>query len=103
VEQAARIRGDRFQIAALGLGIEGGESERRLAGSRHAGEHDQGVARYVDIGILEIVLAPRTRTKPEAVVSRIRTSCAPDTPGRSVQCIVGLSAAKRTHRGIELP
>ncbi|MNY44572.1 hypothetical protein D3C86_1796100 [compost metagenome] len=57
MEQATGIGRDRFQIAALRLGIEGGEGERRLAGSRHAGEHDQGVARDVHVNILEIMLA----------------------------------------------
>ena len=56
VEETPSVRRDRFQIAALGLGIEGGERQRRLARSRHAGEHDERVARYVDIDILEIVL-----------------------------------------------
>jgi hypothetical protein len=60
VEQAARVWRDGFQVAALGFRIEGGEGERRLAGPRHAGEHDQRVARDVDIDVLEIVLSRAT-------------------------------------------
>ena len=65
MEETARVRRDRFQIAALGLGIEGGESERRLSRSRDARERDERVARHVDIDIFEVVL-PRAANPDEA-------------------------------------
>jgi hypothetical protein len=67
VKQAARIGRDRFQVAALRLGIERAEGERGFARARHAGEHDQRVARKIDVDILEIVLA-RAAHAHEAVI-----------------------------------
>ena len=57
VDQAPRIRRDRFEVAPLRLGVERAEGERRLAGARHAGEHDERIARDVDVDVLEVVLA----------------------------------------------
>jgi len=60
VDQAPGIGGDRFEVAALGLGVEGGEGQRRLARAGHPGEHHQGVAGDVDVDVLEVVLAGAT-------------------------------------------
>ena len=57
MEQPPGVGGDRFEIAPLGLGIEGAEGQRRFARARHAGENDQGIAGNLEIDILEIVLA----------------------------------------------
>ncbi len=43
--------------SSLAFGIDGVERERRLAGTRQAGDHRQRVARDVDIDSLEIMLA----------------------------------------------
>ena len=48
MEQAPRVRRDRFEVAPLRLGVERAERERRLARSGHAGEDDQRVARDLD-------------------------------------------------------
>ncbi len=55
VEQPARIRRHRFQIAPLRLGVQRAEGQRRFAGAGHAGEHHQRVARDVDVDILQVV------------------------------------------------
>ena len=56
-QELAGIGRQALDIAALALGIDGVEGERRLARARQAGQHRQGVARNLDIDILEIVLA----------------------------------------------
>ena len=48
---------DRLEVAPLRLGVERAERERRLARAGDAGEHDQRVARDVDVDVLEVVLA----------------------------------------------
>ena len=57
VEQPPSVRRDRFQVASLRLGVQRSERERRLAGARHAGEHDQCVAWDVEVDVLQVVLA----------------------------------------------
>ena len=57
VDQPPRVRRDRFEVAALRLGVERAEGERRLAGAGDAGEDDERVARDVDVHDLEVVLA----------------------------------------------
>ena len=57
LEELARIGGERLDIAALALGIDRVERERGLAGARQPREHDQLVARDVEVDVLEIVLA----------------------------------------------
>ena len=57
LEELARIGRQRFDIAALALGIDRVEGERGFARARKAGHHRQRVARNIDVDILEIVLA----------------------------------------------
>src|SRR5262249_22762188 len=57
LQELARIGGERLDIAALALGIDGVERERRFARAREAGEHHQPVARDLDVDVLEIMLA----------------------------------------------
>ncbi len=57
VEQPARVRRNAFQVAALGLGVEGREGQGGFARARDPGEHHQGVPRNVDVHVLQIVLA----------------------------------------------
>ena len=66
MEQPARVRRHRFEIAPLRLGVERAERERRLARAGDAGEHDERVARDVDVDVLEVVLA-RAAHADEAV------------------------------------
>ncbi len=55
LEELAGVGGEALDIAALALGIDGVEGERRLARARQAGEHDQPVARQVEVDVLEVV------------------------------------------------
>ena len=56
-EELARIRGKRFHVAPLPLGIQGVERQRGFARAGKAGEHDQPVPRQIEIDVLEIVSA----------------------------------------------
>ena len=55
-EELAGVRRQRLDVAALALGEDRVERERRLARAGEAGEHDQGVARQVERDVLEVVL-----------------------------------------------
>ena len=55
-EELPRIGRQALDIAALALGIDRVEGERRLARARQPGDHHQAVARQFDIDVLEIVL-----------------------------------------------
>ena len=56
-EELAGVRRQRLDVAALALGVDRVEGEARLAGPGQAGEHDQLVARQLDVDVLEVVLA----------------------------------------------
>ena len=57
LQELARIGRQRFDVAALALGVDGVEGERGLSRAGQAGEHDQFVARDFQVHILEVVLA----------------------------------------------
>ncbi len=56
-EELPGIGRQRFDIAALALGIDRVEGEAGLARTRKPGQHRQRIARNLDIDILEVVLA----------------------------------------------
>ena len=56
-EELARVGGERLDVAALPLGVDRVEGKARLAGAGEAGDHDQGVARQLEVDVLEVVLA----------------------------------------------
>ena len=56
-EELPRVGRQRLDVAALALGVERVERERRLAGAGHAGEDDELVARDVEVDVAEVVLA----------------------------------------------
>ena len=56
-EELPGIRRERLDVAALALGVDRVEGERRLARARQAGDHDQLVARDRDVDVLQVVLA----------------------------------------------
>ena len=57
LDQAPRIRRDRFEVAPLRFGVKRAECQRRFARARHAGEHHQRIARNLHVDVLQIVLA----------------------------------------------
>ena len=59
-EELPGVGAERLHVAALALGEDRVEGQRRLAGPRQAGEHDEGVAREVDPDVLEVVLTCTT-------------------------------------------
>src|SRR6185436_8388191 len=57
VEKLARVRGERFHIPPLALGIDGVERQRRFSGSAKPGDYGQRIARNFHIDVLQIMLA----------------------------------------------
>ena len=55
-EELAGVCGERLDVAALPLGVDRVEGKARLTGSGEAGDHDQGVARQLEVDVLEVVL-----------------------------------------------
>ena len=64
LEELARVGRQRLDVAALPLGVDRVEGERRLARARQAGDHDQAVARDVDVDVLEVVHAGAAHRNP---------------------------------------
>jgi hypothetical protein len=60
IEEAPGVWRDRLEIAALRLGVERAERERRFPRARNAREDDERLARNIDVDVLEIVLARAT-------------------------------------------
>jgi len=57
LQELARVGRQALYVAPLPLGIDGVERQRRLARARHPREHDQRVARDLQVDILQVVLA----------------------------------------------
>ena len=57
LEELPRVRRKSLHVAALALGVERVEGERRFARAAQARDHGQAVMRNIDIDVLEIVLA----------------------------------------------
>ena len=57
LQELARVRRQRLDVAALAFGVQRVERERALARSRQSGDDDQPVARQVEVEILEVVRA----------------------------------------------
>jgi hypothetical protein len=70
LQELPRIGRQALDVAALALGIQGVEGERRLARARQAGDHHQLVARQVEVDVLEVV---RARPAPLEAASRPRS------------------------------
>ena len=56
-EELPRVRRQRLDVAALALGEDRVERQRRLARTGQPGEHDQGIARQVKVDASQVVLA----------------------------------------------
>ncbi len=57
LQELPRVGGERLDVAALPLGVDRVEGERRLAGAGEAGDADERVAREPHGDVLEVVLA----------------------------------------------
>ena len=55
LEKLARVRGQRFDVAALALRVNGVEGERGFSGAADARDHGNGVVRNFDADIFEVV------------------------------------------------
>ena len=60
IEELPRVRGERLDVAPLAFRVQSVENQRRLAGTRHAGDHDQRVERQIEIQALEVILSRAT-------------------------------------------
>src|SRR5262249_44269882 len=58
------IRRQRLDVAALALGIDRVEGERRLAGTREPRDHHEAVAGHLDVDVLQVVLASTANDDP---------------------------------------
>src|SRR6185437_2454110 len=77
LQELARIGRQAFDITALAFGIDGVESERRLARAGQAGQDDELAARYVDIDSLEVMLARAAHLDEVLIVVRVRHARCP--------------------------
>ena len=57
LQELARVGRQALDVAPLPLGIDGVERQRRLARPRQPREHDQRVARDLEVDVLQVVLA----------------------------------------------
>ena len=57
LQELARVGRQALDVAALAFGVDGVEGERRLARARQPREHDERVARDLEIDVLQVVLA----------------------------------------------
>ena len=57
LQELARVRGERLDVAALPLGVDRVEGKARLPGAGEPGDRDQLVPRQADSDVLEVVLA----------------------------------------------
>ena len=57
LQELARIGRQRLDVAPLAFGVDRVEGERGFAGAGQAREHDELVARYLDVDVFQIVLA----------------------------------------------
>jgi tetratricopeptide (TPR) repeat protein len=84
-QELPRVGRQRLDVAPLALGIDGIEGQRRLARAGQAGDHDQLVARQVEVDVLEVVGACRDRLREyliaegrsDEVLALVATSEAP--------------------------
>ena len=56
IQKLARVGRKRFDVAALALGVDRVEGERRLARSAQPRDHGEGIARNLDVDVLQVVL-----------------------------------------------
>ena len=69
-QELARVGRQRLDVAALAFGVDGVERERGFAGTGQAGDHDQLVARQVEIDVLQVV-RPRAADADEVHRHRV--------------------------------
>ncbi len=79
-EELAGVGRQRLDVAALALGVDRVEGQRRLARARQAGEDDELVARQLDGDVLQVVLAgtpddERIRHREQATGRDNLTNC----------------------------
>ena len=64
LEELARVRRQRLDVAALPFGVDGVEGERRLARPRQARDDDEPLARQIDVDVAEVVDAGAAHRNP---------------------------------------
>src|SRR5207237_1047607 len=67
IEEHARVRGQRLDVAPLPLGEERVEGERGLPGAGHAGDDREPVVRDLERDVLEVVLPGSAAAAPRGL------------------------------------
>ena len=83
--ELAGVGRERLDVAALTLGVERVESQRRLAAARDAGDDHQLEARQRQVNVLEVVFLGSTDENPVVV----HGASIPPIPDRSSHIYVG--------------
>jgi hypothetical protein len=55
LQELPRVGRQRFDVAPLAFGVQRVEGERGLAGTGQPGDHDQLVARQIEVDVLQVV------------------------------------------------
>ena len=102
LHELAGVGVQRFEVAALALGEDDVERERRLARARHARDHGEAPARDLDVDVLEVVFA---RVVDADVVRQqfcLQRLLAQDAGGRGVgqRLFVSLEGHARVRGGV---
>lgn len=74
LQELARVGGKTLHVASLALGVQRVESQARFARAGHTGDHDQAVAREIQIDVLQIVCprpADLDAVKPQVPVNAL--------------------------------
>jgi hypothetical protein len=92
VEELPGVGGERFDVLALALGVNGVEGQRRLARAAQAGDDHQLVARDVQREVLEVML---TRPADSYEFFAHRLDCHPLDNSAVLKATVGAQAQRR--------
>src|SRR5262249_61759506 len=82
VEQGPAVGAERFQVAALALGVERVEGQGALTRTAGPGQHGQPVAGKVHVDILQIMLTRAPDADPIGAAGRRAVLTRPRTRGR---------------------
>ncbi len=96
-EELAGIGRQGLDVAALALGVDRVEGEAGLAGAGESGHHDEGVARQLDVDVLQVVFAGTGDNDAAATSVRSHLRKFRGTNGRSIEL-----ATSRLNRGKRL-
>ena len=96
LEELAGVGAERLDVAALPLGVDGVEGERRLARAARPGEDDDLAARQTDADVLQVVLPRADDDEPvhgsDTVSTDAGGTCQPRRSGRQTASVSASAA-----------